>query len=113
VRIEPYAGGGVAVLRGPLQFVQPIRHRTRTLLPLAVESWHDEELLAMDIADVAAAVPLLDASVADLGFATLREPSRDPGTPWAREPIRLARAGLTLVPMGCAPLRRAMFLLRD
>jgi hypothetical protein len=113
VRVEPYAGGGVAVLRGPLQFVQPIRHRTRTLLPLAVESWHDEELLAMDIADVAAAVPLLDASVADLGFATLREPSRDPGTPWAREPIRLARAGLTLVPMGCAPLRRAMFLLRD
>jgi uncharacterized protein len=113
VRVEPYAGGGVAVLRGPLQFVQPIRHRTRTLRPLAVETWHDEELLPLDITDVAAAVPLLDASVPDLGFATRCEPTRESGTPWDRESLRLVRAGLTLVPMGCAPLRRALFLLRD
>ena len=113
VRVEPYAGGGVAVLRGPLQFVQPIRHRTRTLRPLAVESWHDEELLPLDITDVAAAIPLLDASVTDLGFETRYEPMPESGTPWDREAMRLVTAGLKLVPMGCAPLRRAMFLLRD
>jgi DUF1680 family protein len=113
VRAEPYPGGGIAVLRGPLQFVQPIRHRARALRSLALENWHDEELLPVDVAEVAAAIPVLDRSVADLGFETVREVSRDPDDPWGGAPIHLVTEGTVLVPMGCAPLRRSMFLPRE
>lgn len=112
VRVEPYCGGGVAVLRGSLQFVQPIRHRARRLRALAGDNWYDEELLPVDVAEVGAAIPLLDRSVANLGFDTVRDVSCDPDHPWGGEPIRLIGADTILVPMGCAPLRRAMFLPR-
>jgi len=113
VRVEPYAGGGVAVVRGPLQFVQPIRHQVRTLRSLGDGNWHDEELLPVDVAEIAAAIPVLDTSVANLGFEAVRDVSHDPDDPWGGVPVRLVRDGIVLVPMGCAPLRRSMFLLRD
>jgi uncharacterized protein len=113
VRAEPYAGGGIAVLRGPLQFVQPIRHRARLLRALAVENRHDEELLPIDVAEIAAAIPVLDQSAADLGFEVVRDVSRDSDDPWSDALIRLVSEGTVLVPMGCAPLRRAMFMSRD
>jgi hypothetical protein len=113
VRAEPYAGGGIAVLRGPLQFVQPIRHRARLLRALAIENRHDEELLSIDVAEIAAAIPVLDQSAADLGFEVVRDVARDSDDPWSDAPIRLVSDGTVLVPMGCAPLRRAMFMSRD
>ena len=113
VRAEPYPGGGIAVLRGPLQFVQPIRHRARTLRASAIGNWHDEELLPIDVAEVAAAVPVLDQSAADLGFEVVHDVSRDPDDPWSGASVHLVSEGTVLVPMGCAPLRRAMFLPRE
>jgi hypothetical protein len=66
----------------------------------------------MDVSDVAAATPLVDPSAADLGFAVVRAAQADPDDPWRLSPISLERPGLRLVPMGCAPLRRAAFISR-
>jgi len=38
------------------------------------------------------------------------DPLHDPDDPWRRTPVHLVRPGLDLVPIGCAPLRRAAFL---
>ena len=114
VRTEPYPGGGVAVLRGPLQFVQPIRHRARALPGSVADNWPDEELLPVDVTDVAAATPVLASSVADLGLAIVRDHTTGhDDDPWSHAPLRLLGDGATLVPLGCAPLRKSMFLLRN
>ena len=110
VRAETYPCGEVAVLRGPLQFVQPIAHKVRALADLALPGWRDEELLPCDIADVAAATPVLESSLPDLGLVVERDLLHDPEDPWQRTPVHLVRPGLDLVPIGCAPLRRAAFL---
>jgi DUF1680 family protein len=110
VRVESYPGGELAVLRGPLQFVQPIAHTVRTLTDLALPGWRDEELLPRDIADVAAATPVLETFSPDLGLVVESDPLHDPDDPWQRTPLHLVRPGLDLVPIGCAPLRRAAFL---
>jgi hypothetical protein len=110
VRTETYPGGEVAVLRGPLQFVQPIAHKVRALADHALPGWRDEELLPCDIADVAAATPVLEAASPDLGLVMESDPLHDPDDPWQRTPLHLVRPGLDLVPIGCAPLRRAAFL---
>lgn len=113
VRTEPYAGGGAAVLLGALQFVEAIPHRVRTLRELPIAPWQDLELLPVDRAAVAAAVPLFEASQPNLGLELARITTADPDDPWSCTPLQLVRDDLTLVPLGCAPLRRAQFLLRD
>jgi DUF1680 family protein len=113
VRAERYPGSGIAVLRGPLQFVQPIRHKVHSLKTHALAQFQDEELLPVDVADVAARTPVLDASITDLGFGVERDATSGQGDPWSAQPVRLVAGDLILVPMGCAPLRRAMFIARE
>jgi DUF1680 family protein len=108
VRAEPYPGGEFAVLRGPLQFVQAIRHRERSLPVAARAYWPDIELLPDFRAEVTT-VPILDAAQADLGFNLLRAPAQQLERPWHDPPLRLRRDSIELVPLGSAPLRRAGF----
>ena len=110
VRAEAYAGGEIAVLRGPLQFVEPIPHVVRTLESLERAAWPDEELVPLDVRDIAAVTPLVEPSAEDCGFEVTRPAQGDPDDPWAWVPVALERSGVRLVPMGCAPLRRAAFI---
>jgi hypothetical protein len=112
VRAESYPAGEIAVLRGPLQFVLPIAHRTRTLEAGGRTDWLDEELVPVDLGDIAAATPMFDTSLDDLGLDVERGGTRDPDDPWSQPPLRLVRPGLTLLPLGCAGLRRAAFIAR-
>lgn len=112
VLAERYPDGEVAVLRGPLQFVQPIPHRRRVLRALEHPPWRDEELLPADAEDLTARQPLFDCSQRDLGLTLVREPGVDPEDPWHRPPLRLVGDGIALVPLGAAPLRRAGFIAR-
>jgi hypothetical protein len=108
VRAETYPAGEVAVLRGPLQFVQAIPHRVRVLPVTARADWPDSELLA-DVHASIETLPIIDASRPDLGFTPDRAPTTEPDRPWHDPPLRLRSDGITLVPLGCAPLRRADF----
>ncbi len=108
VRAEPYPSGEFGVLRGPLQFVQAIPHRVRVLPVPARAEWPDSELLAADQASVET-LPIIDTSRPDLGFAADHAPTTEPDRPWHDPPLRLRSSGITLVPLGCAPLRRADF----
>lgn len=107
VRAEPYPAGEFAVLRGPLQFVQAIPHRQRILPVAGRDEWPDIELLP-DVRSSVETVPVLDASQADLGFAVKRAAMQS-DRPWHDPPLRLVRDDVELVPLGCAPLRRAGF----
>ena len=110
---ERYPGGEVAVLRGPLQFVQPVPHRSRALRAYPCAPWCDEELLPADPEDVAARLPILECSQPDLGLAVTRDAGRDPDDPWSDPPLRLVGGDFVLMPMGAAPLRRAAFISRS
>lgn len=107
-----YPGGDVAVLRGPLQFVQPVPHRSRVLRAHSREPWCDQELLPADPEDVAAGLPVLECSQPDLGLTVTRDSRGDPDDPWSDPPLRLLGGGFELVPIGAAPLRRAAFISR-
>lgn len=107
---ERYPGGEVAVLRGPLQFVQPVPHRSRVLRTCPGAPWYDEELLPADAEDVAEKLPVLECSHHDLGLTVTRDAGGDPDAPWSDPPLRLAGDGFELVPIGAAPLRRAAFI---
>ncbi|HEX9208863.1 MAG TPA: beta-L-arabinofuranosidase domain-containing protein [Steroidobacteraceae bacterium] len=113
VLAERYPGGEVAVLRGPLQFVQPVPHRSRVLRERPRAQWCDEELLPADPEDIAARLPVLECSQRDLGLAVMRDAGGDPDDPWSDPPLRLAGGGFVLVPIGAAPLRRAAFISRS
>jgi DUF1680 family protein len=108
VRAEPYPGGEVAVLRGPLQYVHPIPHRVRDLPVPGRTGWPDRELLD-DCQASLEILPVIDGSRTDLGFALGRETTKAPDHPWQESPLRLRDDRITLVPLGCAPLRRAGF----
>ncbi|NJD32276.1 MAG: hypothetical protein FIB04_10350 [Gammaproteobacteria bacterium] len=110
VGAESYPEGEVAVVRGPLQFVEPIPHEARVMGNPGHPTWCDEEWLPADARDVAAALPLLDLDRADLGFTVERRGDCADDDPWTTAPIRLRAPGLAIVPMGSAPLRRAAFL---
>lgn len=110
---ERYPGDEVAVLRGPLQFVQPIPHRTRLLRAHQHPPWRDEELLPVAAEDVAARLPVFDCAQPDLGLTTVRDDGVDPDHPWRYPPVRLVGGGVELVPLGAAPLRRAAFIGRS
>ncbi len=111
VRAEAYPAGEVAVLRGSLQFVQPIPFRVRDLPVQARADWPDAELLADDRESLET-LPIIDTARTDLGFLTERVATDAPDRPWHESPLRLRRDGVTLVPIGCAPLRRADFRAR-
>ena len=111
VRAETYPAGEVAVLRGPLQFVQSIPHRTRELPVQARTDWPDAELLADDRAPLET-LPIIDTAHADLGFLPERVATDAPDRPWHESPLRLRSDSVTLLPIGCAPLRRADFRAR-
>jgi hypothetical protein len=111
VRAETYPAGEVAVLRGPLQFVQPIPFRVRDLPVQRRADWPDAELLADDKVPLET-LPIIDTEHADLGFLTERVATDAPHRPWHESPLRLRSDGVTLVPIGCAPLRRADFRAR-
>jgi hypothetical protein len=108
VLAEAYPAGEVAVLRGSLQFVQPIPFRVRDLPVQARADWPDAELLADDRESLEM-LPIIDTARTDLGFLTERVATDAPDRPWHESPLRLRSDGVTLVPLGCAPLRRADF----
>jgi hypothetical protein len=108
VRAEAYPAGEVAVLRGPLQFVQPIPHGSRELPVAARPHWPDTELYAEGDA-TQETLPIIDLRREDLGFTLDLLTAADAGSPWQSSPLQLHRDDLTLVPLGCAPLRRAGF----
>ena len=112
VRAEAYPAGEVAVLRGPLQFVQPIPYRTRELPVQARADWPDAELLADDRASLET-LPIIDTARANLGFIPERVATDTLDRPWHESPLRLRSDSVTLVPIGCAPLRRADFRARS
>lgn len=105
-----YPCGEVAVLRGPLQFVEPIPHRSRLLRAHEPPPWRDEELLPVDVAQVATRLPVFDRAQPGLGLSVVRDGLGDPDDPWGQPPVRLVGDGVTLVPLGAAPLRRAAFI---
>ena len=108
VRAEPYPAGEIAVLRGPLQFVQPIAHRVHELPVETRPGRPDAELLADDRVPLET-LPIVDTTHADLGFVAERVATDAPHLPWHASPLRLRTDGAILQPMGCAPLRRADF----
>jgi hypothetical protein len=109
VRMLPYAGGEQhAVLRGALQFVQPVPHRSRALKTYAGSALHDQELWPADPAQAQSPV-VLHTGQPDLGFTVQHAPRSDTEHPWQAPPLRLQQGAATLVPMGCAMLRRAAF----
>jgi hypothetical protein len=110
---ERYPGGEVAVLRGPLQFVQPVPHRSRVLAAHSREPWCDQELVPAAPEDVAAQLPLLECSQPGLGLTVMRDAGGDPDDPWSNPLVRLVGGGFVLVPIGAAPLRRAAFISRS
>jgi DUF1680 family protein len=108
VRAETYPTGEVAVLRGPLQFVQAIPHRSRERPVAARPHWPDCELYA-DSAATQETLPIVDPRRKDLGFALEPFKTNATDSPWHQPPLRLRNGGITLVPLGCAALRRADF----
>jgi DUF1680 family protein len=108
VRAEAYPTGEVAVLRGPLQFVQSIPHRPHFVPVAGRPEWPDVELYADDVA-TQEALPILDPARKDMGFVPESALTVNRGNPWHESPLRLRKDGITLVPIGCAPLRRADF----
>ncbi len=108
VRAQAYPAGEVAVLRGPLQFVQPIPFRARDLPVRARADWPDMELLADD-REPLETLPIIDTARDDLGFVLEGASTNAHDQPWRESPLRLRNGGTTLVPLGCAPLRRADF----
>jgi DUF1680 family protein len=112
VRAEPYPDGEVAILRGALQFVQLIPHEARERPVPSRPGWSDADLVPASRADVES-LPVVDASRADLGFATEWSVSGAPDHPWDASPVQLRNETVTLVPIGCAPLRRAAFRIQE
>lgn len=108
VRVVAYPTGEVAVLRGPLQFVQPIAHRVHELPVAGRARWPDMELYATS-ESTTETTPIIDASRVNLGFVAERVTATDVERPWHGPPLCLRGDGIMLVPLGCAPLRRAGF----
>ena len=108
-----YPCGELAVLRGPLQFVEPVPHRSRLLRAHEHPPWRDEELLPVDVEHVAARLPVFDRAQPGLGLAVVREGLGDPDDPWGQPPVKLVGDAVELVPLGTAPLRRAAFIARS
>jgi hypothetical protein len=107
--VERYPQGTLAVMRGPLQFASPLRHRVRHTPVAGREAWPDAELFA-PAEDLARATPIVDESLPGLGFETRRPRAPGVDDPWHAAPLVLWSPAAQLVPMGCAPLRRADFI---
>ena len=107
VRAEPYPAGEAAVLRGPLQFAAPLRHRMEVIREYPGETLCDYDVHPVDVAE-GYHVPVLDSRAPDLGLALERR-AVDDDHPWDDAPIALRAGEITLVPLGCTLLRRAGF----
>ena len=106
IEVDAYPNGEFAVLRGPLQYVLPIESERRILKPYAGSSLVDFELTPADLEQAYRPVILRgDAPDFGLQYETASPGDRD----WHTASVRLVGDGVTLVPMGCAMLRRAAF----
>lgn len=108
--IEPvaYPQVDVAIMRGPLQFVQPIETRLQPIKTYPVENLYDLEAHPVDL--VQAHTPfILDATLPELGFTLRQRTTPDPKHPWADPPLELVHGTQTVWPMGSTILRRAAF----
>jgi hypothetical protein len=103
-RVEAYASGERAVLRGPLQFVLPIEDARTAIRDYPVEGFHDLELRP---ASLQSGAP--EAVAEDVAASACVERPRpdDVDDPWANSPIVLQHGATRLVPMGCSLLRVA------
>ncbi len=109
VRADPYANGEVAVLRGPLQYVLPLKHRLECMRDYPVEGFHDYDALPMDLAQ-GYRIPIMTMVTQEPGQGPPFERcDADADHPWDRPPSLLRLGEATLVPMGCTILRRASF----
>lgn len=109
-RLQGYANGEAAVLRGPIQYVLPLEHRLEAIRLYKVPGFKDWNVVPVDLAH-GYRIPVLDERSVDVGFA-LESRAADPDRPWDAPLHVLKRGDSTLVPMGCAPLRRAAFPVR-
>ncbi|MCC5950018.1 MAG: glycoside hydrolase family 127 protein [Nitriliruptoraceae bacterium] len=110
VRTIRTTDGSWAIRRGPLRYVQPIAHVERPIGTAPLPGLGDRELVP--------AVPqsppppvLLDAD-GTCPDARLVRRAGDADDPWRDPPVTLEVDGRTLVPLGCAMLRRATFATR-
>jgi hypothetical protein len=110
VRTEPYANGEVAVMRGPLQYVQPVEHRLEAIRNYPVANLHDYDVFPADIAQ-GYRISVLEAARPDLGF-TLERRTAAVDHPWDVAGQMLRSGATDLVPLGCTVLRRAAFPIR-
>jgi len=110
VRSEAYGNGEVAVLRGPLQFALPLKHRMEPIRSY-VDGFHDFDAHPVDIAD-GYRIPVLDSRAPDLGLRFAAEAGRDRDYPWDDARFVLYSGDVPLIPLGCTLLRRAAFPIR-
>lgn len=109
ITLSPYPTGEYAVRRGSLQFVLPVAHTPRAIKSYPLAGFQDEELLPRDLAQAYALV-LLDEALPDFGLTLEHEAGA--ANPWAQPPLRLRTDTHTLIPFGCALLRRAALPLK-
>ena len=105
VEVVPYATGHAAVLRGPLQFVMPVPHRAVVTRDHALPGFHDADLVPRDAR--AASHPEIRPEAIATRPEVVRSTLGDGGNPWEAPPVQVRLGGVTLVPMGSAPLRVA------
>jgi hypothetical protein len=104
VETAPYANGEYGVRYGALQYVQPIEHELRVTRNYAVTGFHDYDIMPRH------PTPAADAPVLDrTGWQIEVNANAHPLHPWDTAPLRVKQGPTTLVPMGCAVLRRASF----
>lgn len=109
-RSVAYPNGEVAVLRGALQYVYPIAHRVHTIKTYANSALSDVELYPQDV-KMAYHPVILEDQAPHLGLHLERDNQEQ--ADWHTPALRLVGKTFTLVPMGCAPLRRSAFPLNN
>jgi hypothetical protein len=109
-RIEPVLNpnGEYSVRRGPLQYAMPIPHEEHPIKSYPVPSFHDYNLTPQDLSQ-AYHVLFLDEAQPDLGLAYRVNPRVNWDRPWDAPPAELVADSISLVPLGCAVLRRSTF----
>jgi DUF1680 family protein len=106
-----YPTGECAVRRGPLLYVLPVAHTAHPTKDYPLPHFHDYELTPQDIAQAYAPI-VLDEALPDLGLAFERDAGLVAAGAWDKAALRLRADAVTLIPFGCALLRRAAFPLR-
>jgi hypothetical protein len=109
-RIEAakYPNGEYAVIRGPLQYVYPIKHQLNSIKDYFINDFHDYEVLPVDIESAYQPI-ILDESKPDFGLKFEKDSAAESNLYWEKARVRLEADTFQLVPMGCTILRRASF----